>query len=141
VANLNADKLDGLDSAGFVQGSGRTQFIRKALAPGGSAASFFALPGIGAFDAKCSSAPYAELDWPGPVDVEGSVVISTGTSVFTDALPPGNIQSPGTTGFDPIVSIWQFWTTDGKHRATVWFTHRFDGTNCLYSGSALVQST
>jgi hypothetical protein len=44
VDNLNADKIDGIDSAGFVQGAGRGLFRNKVYLKAGTSAGIFDAP-------------------------------------------------------------------------------------------------
>jgi hypothetical protein len=61
VANLNADKLDGIDSTGFVKGRGTFLANRLVFVPSASK-TLLAVPGLGYLYAECASTD-AVIDW------------------------------------------------------------------------------
>ena len=112
VANLNADKLDGIDSSGYVQGRGKVLATRVVFAPLTNEV-LLAIPGLGVLRAACSNA--ADISWVndtgGPVDVWHDLTNShfdaevaphgTGkTLVFTSAGINGGTVALG-VGDDP----------------------------------------
>jgi hypothetical protein len=54
VGNLNADKLDGVDSSGFMQGKGRVVSNHLTLADDGITRPLLTLPGLGVVKTTCS---------------------------------------------------------------------------------------
>jgi hypothetical protein len=64
VANLNADKLDGIDSSGLVQGRGKLLSNRIAIAALANSETLLTIPGLGELNASCGSeAANFEVDW------------------------------------------------------------------------------
>jgi hypothetical protein len=54
VTNLNADRLDGLDSSGFAQGAGMQELANRIVIPEGDpVVPLLSLPGLGTFAATC----------------------------------------------------------------------------------------
>jgi hypothetical protein len=86
VANLNADKLDGIDSGGFVRGRATFLANRVGLASD-TQKLLLTIPGLGEFSAQCSSALGPIIRWvnttAGPVDTwsDWGVTSFTYTSV------------------------------------------------------------
>ena len=91
VANLNADKLDGLDASAFAQGPGTQHFARReVIASGGSAwIGFLTVPGLGNLLTGCFSGPNGGA----------SVLYSNDTShpvdFWSDKGVPAGYQSKG----------------------------------------------
>ena len=62
VANLNADKLDGLDSSGLVKGRGTLLSNRLVLVPADPDKTLLVIPGLGELRATCE-ADGGAIDW------------------------------------------------------------------------------
>jgi hypothetical protein len=74
--NLNADRVDSLDSTALMQAkSGHTFIVRRSFAPGEGDSAALTLPGLGHFAMSCSVVPagptVAVLDFVGGSTVSG----------------------------------------------------------------------
>jgi hypothetical protein len=113
VTNLNADKLDGLDSTGLVQGRGSLLSNRIVVSTAGGPANHtvLTLPGLGAIVAQCFSNGF-NMGWQnntggnvdfwhesGPGWVAG-IQQTNSTSYFVNRDQPGATMSVG-WGNDP----------------------------------------
>jgi hypothetical protein len=101
----NADKLDGIDSTGFVQGRGTLLSNRMVFLPGtGLYRTFLQIPGLGELKAGCFS-DGADILWSnttgGPVDVwyqfDGHVVprVASADEFNPVASMGSSLQEPG----------------------------------------------
>ena len=83
VANLNADRIDGVDSTSLARGTGVTTLANRTLtATGPASAPLLDVPGIGRLSVRCT-APVGST--PGETSV--SWTSATGQDVWTDRSP------------------------------------------------------
>jgi hypothetical protein len=145
VANLNADRLDGMRSNGFIQGKGSTQFARLLLPQFDFQDNFFVLPGIGGFYVACSpeSIVQTTIEFTVSDGIEGTITRMSDTmGNRVDTLTPGFTYPQDTLpGGPPAIVKMHVWTSDGKRNARVWLSLVNQGTSCLYGASAIVQSS
>ena len=133
VANLNADRLDGVDSRSFVQtypglpsngaGTAKTLLGSNAVAVG-STGGLLTIPGLASFDAGCIT-DLAYLNFTADT---GGTLFSEGTSTGSPAF---TVFTTGETG-QLVVAL------HGAGRLTV---HWFVGTPGSQSGQTLVSMT
>jgi hypothetical protein len=162
----NADLLDGIDSAGFVRGTGSSTSAVLVLPPNGGAHNgFFSVPGFGRFDVLCGGpsfplAPPIALtyvnDSGGTIDYtrwvasyynSGGEVQQSGTNggelannSFLEVFLPG-VGSGGAGSLYSQVATWQLNPAGGTGLATVQTSELFDNSgNCVFRASALTQS-
>jgi hypothetical protein len=92
VANLNADKLDGIDSSGFVQGRGTALANRIEFVPTNNK-TLLTIPGLGYLLAFCSS-DVGGVEWANdtssPIDFWQD---STNSHFDADVSQPNNVVS------------------------------------------------
>lgn len=70
VKQLNADKLDGIDSGGFLQGQGSSYTKAIALPVGGPSFTAAMLPGLGTVTLQCAAGNVVSVEFNGAVDGE-----------------------------------------------------------------------
>jgi hypothetical protein len=97
----DADKLDGVDSSGFIQGSGALGSNYGLLATGGSNASFFDIPKIGKIQVSCDTAIGLVYDVAFSNDSGGTVRYS---SQITDITSDGSAIDTTTGTSDQVAN-------------------------------------
>ena len=137
----NADKLDGVDSTGYVRGGGTVVSARKSLSFGTGVASFLTLPGLLVIGADCSSGIHtlhlrnvsgASLDvywWEAGAAPTWSVHANNEEFGFSMDNPgTGVLQLGLSLAFPPIQKI-----------ATVTVASRRSATHCFFQAQAVRQ--
>ena len=98
VTNLKADRLDGFDSTGFVQGRG-TFVANRIVVPSGQAKSdFLTVPGLGTLGAYCISGPASVWSNNTTSDIDTWYLDGvTGLFLAQVSPPGGQVQVAGPT--------------------------------------------
>ena len=153
----DSDKLDGIDSTGLIQGSGRSGegALKVVAASNNTQYALLTIPGLGGLSATCrltsgTSGPIPE----GLLDVTngtaGSIYVSFNDIHVSNQgyFPYGKAQTiSGNDEVDTIVDDYGFASVTGMMQlnpstgdppvATVFYSVMFDGSNCVFRASYL----
>jgi hypothetical protein len=146
VVNLNADKLDGVDSSSFVQGPG--QILSNALAPApGGDVTVLSVPGRFHIEFLCATTLSNSSDFWFVNDYNGQANLfadleSNSDPIYTSLSTGAQFNTQGFIAAPQGTSVtFQFQTSDPqRHVATVWFfsVNRPDQGNCHVEAQALI---
>ena len=142
VTNLNADKLDGIDSTGFINGVGTATAVAIPINPGAQSAFTFGPGWTVAYTCPANTANPGGLAIINGAVVNGS---SVGTNLFFeptvstpvyDQMPPnsGTANLPAT----PSGQVWEFRMQTNGYIATLEVATVNRANDCHFQAQALV---
>lgn len=154
VGKLNADFLDGLDSTGFVHGSGQVRGFALTLTPTTTDKELLSIPGYGQLTAFCYTGDarvryvngsHSVRAW---VSIIGDDTFIPATADLFDVPPSGVMLLPVASAAQPVSAVQsrmmlQYTTTSGlftlQHVATVDVAWRWsvDGPTCSFVASTV----
>jgi hypothetical protein len=145
VANLNADKVDGVDSSDLVQGGGKVLSQAFTLLAGAASKTLLTVPNVGKFTAKCSTVSgqtASQLTYKNTTSTNLDVMSQVnGQQPLTIEIPPTQTE---TSGLDarPFRFIWLFSKNNAMGPVTMVTTLQdptFYGNACIFQASATAQ--
>jgi len=153
VTNLNADRLDGFDSTGFIQGTGAAVSQALRVVPDtGVRHALLTVPGFGSFNVQCFSgtSTFAALNFANGTDstMDATIYDNERESTLHTLLVGLQVDPQGildgwselSNGSDVAANetTWQLSTTDGSKVATALTTILFDDAgDCIFRASAV----
>lgn len=142
VAGLNADLLDGVDSASFARGNVSAGSAR-ALLPNGGGQTLLAGSDFGALYASCGD--HAEIDYSNPTptayELQTAGISPLGSGVNSFKVPASSSSFGLHLSVHPLESIyqrWQFTPASGSsttQTAVVSMAISWDGSNCVFQAT------
>jgi hypothetical protein len=136
VTNLNADKLDGLDSTGFIQGKGNIYHGRRSLARF-NGFDEVEVPGFGLVRGRCLTDTGGQLVWVNGSGQTQEASWFNKDGVAYSSIASGNlvVLTPATT--QDYVVVLQV-GSQGR-TATITATQHVTSTDCNFSAQAVAQ--
>ncbi len=136
VRNLNADYLDGIDSSGFVRGSGRLATERTTEAPGAADRGILTVPKFGYVIASCGSTPGFQVSWSNTLaNAAADVWFTDGVAAVTFATVAKGDAVVVASGADPRVARIEIALGDGTI-ADVTVAAQADSGGCVFEARA-----
>jgi hypothetical protein len=145
VAKLNADEIDGVDSADLVRGGGKMLSQAQTQLTGSGNQTLLTVPNVGKFTTKCGTAsghPAAQVTYKNTtttnLDVSSQL---NGQQPLTGEIPPGQTEA---TLLDtrPFRIVWLFSKHSAKGPVTMVTTVQdttFYGNACIFQAIATAQ--
>jgi hypothetical protein len=134
----NADKLDGFDSAAFVQGNGRLRSNHLDRATNSAETSLFTIAGLGQVLVDCDAGPTSKVRYSNNTGGQVDGVFQTTAGTTTPGFGAGGGANASTTSALQVFIHLSSGTGTSAQFATVALSLFDDGTGCHFLGQAAI---